>query len=79
MLNQHLPVVIGIPLTTQIKNYKGNPILKPSKINGLKKESEMLVFYIRSISRERLVKKIGLVETSELERALKTLDDILRF
>lgn len=29
LLNQHLPVVITAPLTTRIKNYKGNPVLKP--------------------------------------------------
>jgi predicted CXXCH cytochrome family protein len=38
-----------MPLTTKIKNYKGNPVLKPSKANGLTNESEMLVFHIRSV------------------------------
>ena len=50
LLNQHLPVVIVMPLTTKIKKYKGNPILQPTKLNGLKNESEMLVFQIRSVS-----------------------------
>ena len=79
LLNQHLPVVIVIPLTTKIKNYKGNPVLMPTKANGLKKESEMLIFHIRSVSKDRLVEKLGSIENSELERAMKTLNDILKY
>jgi mRNA interferase MazF len=79
LLNEHLPVVIVMPLTTRIKNYKGNPVLKPSKVNGLKNESEMLVFHIRSVSKDRLVEKLGNTEASELEGAVKTLNDILRY
>jgi mRNA interferase MazF len=79
LLNEHLPVVIVMPLTTKIKNYKGNPVLKPSKVNGLTNESEMLVFHIRSVSKDRLVEKIGSTESSELEGAIKTLNDILRY
>src|SRR3970040_511272 len=73
LLNQHLPVVIAMPLTTKIKKYKGNPILQPTKLNGLKNESEMLVFQIRSFSKDRLVERIGNIEIAELQRYIKTL------
>jgi mRNA interferase MazF len=79
LLNEHLTVVIVVPLTTKIKNYKGNPILSPTKINGLKAESEMLIFHIRSVSKDRLVKKMGSIEKEELNRAIKTLNDILKY
>jgi mRNA interferase MazF len=79
LMNRYLPVVVTAPFTTKIKNYKGNPILKPSKLNGLKEESELLIFQIRSISKERLVKKLGNVTREELERALKTVNDLLTF
>jgi mRNA interferase MazF len=79
LLNEHLAIVIVVPLTTKIKNYKGNPILSPTKINGLKAESEMLIFHIRSVSKDRLVKKMGSVEKEELNRAVKTLNDILKY
>jgi mRNA interferase MazF len=79
LLNEHLAVVIVVPLTTKIKNYKGNPILSPTKINGLKTESEMLIFHIRSVSKDRLVKKMGSIEKEELNRAVKTLNDILKY
>lgn len=50
----HLPILIVMPLTSKIKNYKGNPVLTPDKTNGLTEKSELLVFHIRSISKDRL-------------------------
>jgi mRNA interferase MazF len=79
LLNQHLNIVIVAPLTTKIKRYKGNPVLTPSKSNGLKQESEILVFHIRSLSKERLINKVGTIEKSEFEVILKTLNDILSY
>lgn len=79
LLNQHLPIVIVVPLTTKIKKYKGNPVLIPTPTNGLPSESEMLVFHIRSVSKDRLVRKVGHIETNQLDRALNTLNDILKF
>jgi mRNA interferase MazF len=79
LLNRYLPVVITAPLTTKIKKYKGNPVLKPSEDNGLNNESELLVFHIRSISKDRLVKKIGHIKIEELELAINTLNDLLKY
>lgn len=79
LLNQHLPVVIAMPLTSKVKKYKGNPVLTPSKLNGLISESEMLVFHIRSISKDRFINKVGNIEPSQLDTAIKTLNDILKY
>ena len=79
LLNRYLQVVIVVPLTTKVKKYKGNPILNPGKVNGLKQQSEMLVFHIRSVSKDRLVQKIGDIETTALNQAVSTLNDILRY
>lgn len=79
LLNQHLEIVIVVPLTTKIKKYKGNPILVPSSSNGIQNESEMLVFHIRSVSKDRLVRKLGNIEVDQLDRAIKTLNDLLKF
>lgn len=79
LLNEYLNIVIVAPLTTKIKKYKGNPILHPTRSNGLKNESEVLVFHIRSISKNRLVKKLGKIERGELDLAVKTLNEILRY
>jgi len=79
LLNQHLPIVIVAPLTTKIKNYKGNPVMEPSESNCLKARSELLIFHIRSISKDRLFEKIGKIEKAELGQAVKTLNDILTY
>jgi mRNA interferase MazF len=79
LLNEHLNIVIAAPLTSKIKRYKGNPILHPTKANGLKNESEVLVFHIRSISKDRLTKKMGIAEPAEIGQFMKTLNDILKY
>jgi mRNA interferase MazF len=79
LLNEYMKIVIVAPLTTKIKNYKGNPVLNPTKQNGLHKQSELLVFHIRSISKERLVSKLGIIEEEQLKTFIKTLNDILNY
>jgi mRNA interferase MazF len=76
LMNKFLQVVITAPLTSKIKNYQGNPILKPSSKNGLKLESELMVFHIKSISKDRLIEMIGEISKEELRTALATLNDI---
>ena len=79
VLNTHLPIVIACPLTTKIKNYKGNIILRPNAKNGLLDKSEVMVFNIRSISKERLFKQVGEITSSQLKDIKHGLEDILRY
>jgi len=79
MLNQYLQVVIACPLTTKIKNYKGNLVLEPNDENGLSEKSEIITFHIRSVSKDRLVKKIGKISEEQLKQLKVGLDDILRY
>ncbi|QTE22653.1 type II toxin-antitoxin system PemK/MazF family toxin [Polaribacter cellanae] len=79
MLNTYLQVVIVCPLTTSIKNYKGNLIINPNEINGLEKKSEVLTFHVRSVSKTRLDKKIGKIPLKDVAVIKKTLNDILKF
>jgi mRNA interferase MazF len=79
MLNQYLPVVIICPLTTKIKGYKGNIILEPDLTNGLSEKSEIVIFQIRSVFKERLVRKIGSITAVQLDELKQGLDDILRY
>jgi mRNA interferase MazF len=79
LLNQYLPVVITCPLTTKIKNYKGNIVLEPNDENGLSEKSEIMVFHIRSVSKDRLVKKIGRISEEQLKQLKAGMDDILRY
>lgn len=79
LLNEHLKIVIVCPLTTKVKNYKGNVILEPSAENGLLAISEILVFHVRSVTKERLKEKIGTITAKQLTEIKQTLDDILRY
>jgi len=79
MLNTYLNVVIACPLSSKIKNYKGNIVLHPDTKNGLEMPSEVMIFHLRSISKERLVKKIGEITEDELNELKEGLDDILRY
>lgn len=79
LLNQHLQVVIVCPLTTKIKGYKGNLILVPDSENGLERESEVLTFHIRSVSKKRLDRRIGKIGTKQVDFIKGTLNDILKY
>ncbi|MGB3607353.1 MAG: type II toxin-antitoxin system PemK/MazF family toxin [Psychroserpens sp.] len=79
MLNTYLKVVIVCPLTTKIKNYKGNLILRPSSSNGLQAISEVLTFHVRSVSKEQLSEKIGEIPLKDVASIKATLNDILRY
>ena len=79
MLNENLNIVIVCPLTTNIKGFKGNVVLEPSSANGLKNASEILTFHIRSVSKERLKKKLGVVSKKDIGIIKKTLNDLLKY
>ena len=79
LLNKYLQIVIACPLTTKIKEYKGNLVLEPNEQNGLSQKSEIMTFHIRSISKEILVKKIGSISSDQLKEIKQGLDDILKY
>lgn len=66
-MNITLKIVIACPLTSVIKNIKGCIVIEKNKINNLKKNSEVLVFQLRAISKSRLSKKIGDISKNQLE------------
>ena len=79
LMNTHLNIVICCPLTSKIKNYKGNIVLVPNKRNNLTVPSEVMTFHIRSVAKERFIKKVGKVSDSELKELKQCLNDILRY
>ena len=79
LMNTYLNVVIVCPITSSVKKYKGNVVLNPSITNGLKTQSEILTFHIRSVSKERFHTKIGVISTELLTEIKAGLDDILRY
>ena len=79
LMNEHLNVIITCPLTSKVKNYKGNVVLEPNRRNKLQQTSEILVFHIRSIAKEHLVRKIGDISKEEIIELKQGLNDILRY
>jgi mRNA interferase MazF len=79
LLNKHANVLICCPLTTKIKNYHGNLILQPSTLNGLTETWEVLTFHVRSLSKNRLKKKIGFLSKPEIAKIQKCLNEILTY
>lgn len=77
LLNTYAPVIWICPLTTKIKNYQGDLILKPTPINGLSQQSEVLAMQLRSISKDRLVEKLGVIEAGQLNELRRSLKEIL--
>ena len=78
-INDNLNIVIVCPLTSKIKEFKGNLIINPSAKNGLKKVSEVLTFHIRSVAKERLKNKLGNIPLKDIESIKKTLGDLLKY
>jgi mRNA interferase MazF len=78
-MNTYLNVVIICPLTTKIKSYKGHVVLEPNGQNGLSQASEILNFHVKSISKDRLVKKLGSITEKELELTKKGLNENLTY
>lgn len=79
LLNESLSIVIACPLTTKLKKIRGNVILEPSKENGLKDMSEVLIFHIRSISKTRFKKLKGRIKSEELNQIKEGLNKLLDY
>lgn len=78
-LNINLDVIIVCPLTSKVHGFEGNPILRRSVENGLDNDSEVLVFHVRSISKNRFKKKVGKISNTELIHIKNTLNDLLKY
>lgn len=79
VMNDHFNVAIICPLSSNIKNYTGCVVLQKDEINKLRKDSEIITFQIRTISRERLIHKIGEITEEQLEEIKNGLNDILTY
>ncbi len=72
-LNETLPIVIVVPISSHVKGYPTCVTLHPHRMNGLKKQSEVIPFQVRTVSKTRLAKRIGRVNADELRLVIKGL------
>lgn len=78
-LNGHSDLKIVCPLSSQIKHYTGSLFLKKDDINKLTKDSEVLVFQVRTIDQSRLIKKIGKITEDQMKTIRFYLNEILNY
>ena len=78
-MNDHLAVGIVCPLSSVPKQYSGCLVLKHNSRNGLDCDSEIITFQIRTIARERLVRKLGEITQEELAAVKSGLSEILTY
>lgn len=76
-MNEAYNLVWILPLSSKVKNFASCLKLKKKSLNGLKSDSEVITYQIRSISKKRLLKKMGRVEKQELGLILANVLEIL--
>lgn len=78
-MNDHLDIVLVMPLTSKLKGYAPSLLLKKDKVNGLKENSEVITFQIRAVSKDRLTTKLGKVTYDQLHEVKQKLNDVLNY
>jgi len=76
-----LALKIIAPLTDFKEHYKFVPwmvLVEPNDMNGLSKISAIDIFQVRSLSQNRLINKIGQIDTQTLELCKKALDVVFK-
>ncbi len=71
-INQILPVVNVLPITSRKASRKiyPNEVLFPQGVGGLSKESIVLCYQIRTLDKKRLIKKLGMIDSAELQQSI---------
>lgn len=76
-INQNSPTVVMLPLSSIVPQLVGPDMVGLSKIKGLDRDSVILTTQIRSIDKDRLIKKIAFVNQDKLEEAEESLKLVL--
>lgn len=68
-------VTVVTPLTTNLKKvFSIETVIEPSKINGLKEKSKILLRQLRVIDKERVIKKLGILEKRYHNKVLFSIE-----
>lgn len=76
-MNETLPIAIACSISSKIKGYPGCVLICADKDNGLKQDSEAIVFQVRTLAHARLTKKIGTVSAEAFRSILHGLHEVL--
>lgn len=78
-MNDNLGICIACPISSKVKNYASCVKLEKNKINNLDQDSEIITFQIRTISKTRLVKKIGRISEEEFRKVLAGFIQVVHY
>lgn len=78
-MNKNFDVCIICPISSIVKNYVGSVKLEKNKINKLDKDSEVLTFQVRTISKARMIKKIGEITDKQLKEVFYALNEVFYY
>ena len=78
-MNKNFGVFIICPISSKIKNYAGCVKLEKNKVNKLKEDSEIITFQIRTISKERMINKIGEITDEQLKKIFYSLNEVFYY
>ena len=78
-INENMNVCIICPLSSKIKNFPGCFVIPKNEKNGLSEDSEVMTFQVRVISKERFIKKLGIISNRDLERIKQGLLEVLTY
>ncbi len=75
--NKTTPYVIVIPTTSIVPEVISEEMVYLGKPEGFDQKSTLLPFYIRSLDKDRLIKKIGKISKEKLREAEEKLKMVL--
>jgi len=78
-MNKNFGVAVVCPISSKIKDYAGCVKLKKNKVNNLSEDSEIITFQVRTISKERMIKKIGEITDAELKEIIYSLNEVFYY
>lgn len=78
-MNTNFGVSIICPISSKIKNYAGCVKLEKNKINKLNEDSEIITFQIRTIAKERMIRKIGEITNEQLKEIFDALNEVFYY
>lgn len=78
-LNGAGDMMIICPLSTAIKSFAACPIIRKSRTNSLKEDSEALVFQLKAVSQRRVTKVLGEVTEDELGEIIEGVNTYLTY
>ena len=74
--NNSLPTTLIVPLTSKLAatRFDGTIVVQPDQLNGLTAPSVALVFQLRSLDQNDLLKQIGILDAGTLDQIIELLN-----